>query len=156
MSRANLLQAMVALTLVMPLMVGCGAPAAAPTPTPRKATLTSTPASAPTPTLEPQAQVLLAWHEAWSNKNIDAFMALVADDAVLDRGPYGVITGTEKIREVAISEMKEGLKAQVGQFKVEGNKVTYYYEVFSGGKRVGQGRGVAIVENGKIKSDLPE
>jgi len=109
----------------------------------------------PEPTLEPQAQVILAWHEAWNNKDIDAFMDLVADDAVLDRGPYGVITGKEKIRAIVILEMEENLKAKVSRFEVQGNKVTYYYEVFIGARRVDQGVGVAIVENGKIKSDLP-
>ena len=82
-------------------------------------------------------------------------MALVADDAVLDRGPYGVITGKEKIRAIVISEMKENLKAKVSKFEVEGNTVTYHYEVYKGGRKVDEGAGVAIVENGKIKSDLP-
>jgi|GEM_PF-3875015 len=82
-------------------------------------------------------------------------MALIADDAVLDRGPYGVITGKEKIRAVVLLEMKENLKAKVSRFVVEGNKVTYYYEVFIGGSKVDQGFSVAIIENGKIKSDLP-
>ncbi len=82
-------------------------------------------------------------------------MALVADDAVLDRGPYGVITGTEKIRATVMLEMKENLKAKVSRFEVEGDQVTYYYEVFIGGRRVDQGFAVAIVKNGKIKSDLP-
>lgn len=99
--------------------------------------------------------MIIAWHEAWNNKDIDKFMALVADDAVLDRGPYGVITGKEKIRDIVIMEMKENLKTRVSKFKVEGNTVTYYYEVFIAGKKVDQGFGVAIVENGKIKSDLP-
>ena len=99
--------------------------------------------------------MIIAWHEAWNNKDIDKFMALVADDAVLDRGQYGVITGKEKIRDIVIMEMKENLKTRVSKFKVEGNTVTYYYEVFIAGKKVDQGFGVAIVENGKIKSDLP-
>jgi len=82
-------------------------------------------------------------------------MALVADDAVLDRGPHGVITGKENIRATVLLEMKENLKAKVSKFEVEGDQVTYYYEVFIGGRRVDQGVGVAIVKNGKIKSDLP-
>ena len=82
-------------------------------------------------------------------------MALVADDAVLDRGPHGVITGKENIRATVLLEMKENLKAKVSKFEVEGDQVTYYYEVFVGGRRVDQGVGVAIVKNGKIKSDLP-
>ena len=61
--------------------------------------------------------------------------ALVADDADLDRGPHGVITGKEAIRTVVLMEMAEGLKAKVSKFKVEGNRVTYYYEVFIGGSK---------------------
>ena len=172
MSSQSLLQQMINLTLVAWLLTACGAPAGAPTPMPTLTpaptstptstptpTLTpaptSTPTSAPTPTLEPQAEVILAWHEAWNRQDIDAFMALVADDAVLDRGPYGVITGKEKIRATVTLEMKEKTKAKVSRFEVEGDQVTYYYEVFVGGSRVDQGVGVAIVENGKIKSDLP-
>jgi len=177
MSYRKLFGSAVGLTLVMLFLVGCGAPepptptpilptatptqeppTATPTPIPPTATPTpipSTPAPASTPTLEPQAHVMLAWHEAWNNKDIDAFMALVADDAVLDRGPYGVITGKEKIQAIVTLEMKENLKAKVSKFEVEGNQVTYYYEVFIDGRKVDQGFAVAIVENGKIKSDLP-
>jgi len=153
MSSQRLLQQMINLTLVALLLAACGAPAG--TPVSASPTTTSTPTSAATPTLQPQAEVVLAWHEAWNRQDIDAFMALVADDAVLDRGPYGVITGTEKIRATVMLEMKENLKAKVSRFEVEGDQVTYYYEVFVGGRRVDQGFGVAIVKNGKIKSDLP-
>lgn len=38
---------------------------------------------------------------------------------------------------------------------MNGDEVTYHYEVFIGGERVDQGMGVAIVQNGKIVSDLP-
>jgi hypothetical protein len=99
--------------------------------------------------------VILAWHEAFNNKDIDAFLAPVADNAVLDRGPQGMISGTENIRTVVMDEMKEGSRAEVSGSVVEGNRLTYHYEVFIGGKRVDQGAGVAIVENGKIVSDLP-
>jgi len=109
----------------------------------------------PTPTLEPQAKVIEAWHEAFNNKDVDAFMALVADDAVLDRGPHGLVTGAENIRATVIEEMKEDIRAKVYGFEVEGNRVTYQYEVFTGGSRVDHGMAVAIVENGKITSDLP-
>lgn len=124
-----------------------------PSPAPTRAP-TDTPAPAPTPTRDPAVQVVVAWHTAWNAKDIEAFMALLADDAVLDRGPYGVITGKENIRPLVIEEMKEGLKARVGQFKVEGNQVFYHYEVFAGGSKVDEGDAVAIVENGKIVSDL--
>ena len=97
----------------------------------------------------------MAWHEAFNSKDINAFMALVADDAVLDRGPYGVITGKEKIRATVLLEMQENLKARLSKFQVQGNTVTYHWEMLMGARRVDEGDGVAIIENGKIKSDLP-
>jgi hypothetical protein len=99
-------------------------------------------------------QVIVAWHTAWNAKDLETYMDLLADDAVLDRGPAGVITGKENVRPLVIEEMKEGLKARVGQFRVEGNQVFYHYEVYAGGSKVDEGDAVAIVENGKIASDL--
>lgn len=59
------------------------------------------------------------------------------------------------IRAVVLSEMTENLQAKVSKFEVEGNQVTYYYEVYIGEYKVDQGVAVAIIENGKIRSDLP-
>ncbi len=146
--------------VLMVLAAGCDliATPLPPTPTQPPPTSTQLPPTAtpipPTPTMEPQA-VILAWHEAFNNKDIEAFMALVADDAVLDRGPYGIIEGKERIRETVLLEMEQDIKATVTKFEVEGNIVTYQYRVYEGGRAVDRGTGVAIIENGKIKSDLP-
>jgi len=160
MNPGKLLLSLAGMCFIMIFAVGCGVftskqePTSTPTHVPPTVTPTHVPPTV-TPTLEPLAQVIYTWIEAWNNKDIDAFMALVADDAVLDRGPYGVTTGKEAIRTVALMEMAEGLKAKVSKFTVEGNQVTYFYEVYMGGSKVDQGMGVAIIENGKIKSDLP-
>ncbi len=82
-------------------------------------------------------------------------MALVAEDAALDRGPHGVLTGLEQIRAVVELEMQEGLKAKVSQFQVSGDTVIYYYEVFLGGSMIDSGWAQAVVRDGKIVSDLP-
>jgi len=119
------------------------------------ATATPTATPAPTPTLQPLAQIVWDWNEAFNNRDIEAFMALVADDAVLDRGPYGVITGAEKIRATLALEWQDPIRSELSDFKVDGNKVTCHYVVYEGGKRVDSGNSVTIVENGKIKSDLP-
>jgi len=132
------------------------APTAEPTTLPPTATLAPPPPTAiAAPTLQPQAEVIVAWHEALNNKDIDAFMALLADDAALDRGPHGIITGTENIRALVVHEMEQGIQAKVSGFHVLGDEVTYHYETYLGGKRVDQGTGVAIVRGGKIVSDLP-
>jgi len=82
-------------------------------------------------------------------------MALVADDAELDRGPYGVVKGKDKIRATLLLELKDNARAVVSDLVVQGDQVTYSYVVYVGGRQVDQGSGVAIVKNGKIKSDLP-
>jgi ketosteroid isomerase-like protein len=161
MSRIKVLQAIVWFTLVTSFVVGCSIPTDTPEPksTSELVSQTSTPASTPTsaltPTLELQARVILAFHEAFTNNDIDALMALVADDAVLDLGPRGVVTGKEKIRTAVLLEMQDNLIHKASRFVVEGNKVTYYFEVFVGARCVDQGFSVAIIENGKIISDLP-
>jgi ketosteroid isomerase-like protein len=98
--------------------------------------------------------VAWAWIEALNKQDIDASTALVAEDAVLDRGPHGMVTGKEEIRATVLLEMGEYLRAEVSQSEVEGNTVTYYYEVFAGATQVGGGLSVATVVNGKIESDL--
>jgi len=126
-------------------------PTASATPAP---TPTKTPTPAPTPTLAPQAQVLLAWIDAFNAKDVDAFMALVADDAELDRGPYGIVKGKEKIRATLLIELKDNARAVISNLVVEGDQVTYSYVVYIGGRAVDRGNSIAIVRKGKIVSDL--
>jgi hypothetical protein len=112
------------------------------------------PTPAPTPTLAPQAQVLLAWIDAFNAKDVDAFMALVADDAELDRGPYGIVKGKDKIRAALLLELKDNARAVISNLVVQGDQVTYSYVVYIGGRAVDRGNSIAIVKNGKIVSDL--
>jgi len=141
------------------LVAGC-----VPTPTALPPTATQPPSTAtqppptetpipPTPTPDPQA-LIIAWHEAFNNKDIDAFMAMVADDAVLERGPYGIVTGKERIRETVLIEMEQDIRAVVSHFEIEGNTITYRWKVYERGRVVDRGVGIAIIENGKIKSDI--
>lgn len=96
-----------------------------------------------------------AWQAAWNGKNLEAFMALLAENAILDRGPYGVITGTEAIRAVVIEEMEEGLKGRLSNIRVVGDQVYCHYEVLLDNKVIDEGESVTIVRDGKIVSDLP-
>ena len=151
-------------------LTGCGpAAAASPTPTaqpptdaltpiphtaaPTALSLTDTPE--PAPTLVPQAAVVQAWQAAWNSKDLEAFMALLAENAVLDRGPYGLLTGKEAIRAVVIEEMEEGLKGRLSNLRVVGDHVYCHYEVLLNDKVIDEGESVTIVRDGKIVSDLP-
>src|SRR5919108_6185584 len=68
------------------------------------------------------AAVLMAFNNALNAGDVDAAMALVADDAVMDRGPYGVRTGKAAIRDALQIETSKKLKYEVSNIQVSGNK----------------------------------
>jgi hypothetical protein len=170
MSTLKLIQQMIGLTLVLLLLSGCGTPAATPaplmitTPTPVPPTATPTPmpptappASTPpttTPTPSPEVLTLLAWIDAFNQRDIDTFMSYVADTAVLDRGPHGIVTGAEAIREIMLLEFKDPITARVTWWSVDGNTITYGSYVQVGGQRIDSCTSLMVIENGKIVSDL--
>ena len=98
------------------------------------------------------ASVVKAFHEAGNAGNVDAAMALLADDAVLVRGG-DVITGNEQIRAWLQSEADRGITFESSNFQVAGDKVTYTCKAFENGRQIGEGIGEAIVQAGKIKYD---
>jgi hypothetical protein len=98
-------------------------------------------------------QILLAWIDAFNHKDEDAFMSYVADDAVLDRGDHGIVTGIEAIRETLLLEFEEHITAYVTQWSVDGSIITYDSFVIVGGRRIDSCTSQMVIENGKIVSD---
>ena len=167
MSHRKLSYLIVGLTLVIAFVVGCGAPTAPPEPTsaptlvsptqqPTPIPPTASPTAIPpttTPTPSPEVLILLAWIDAFNHQDIDAFMSYVADTAVLDRGPHGIVTGTEAIRETLLLEFKEPIKAHVTWWSVDGNTITYGSYVLVGKQKIDSCTSLIVIEDGKIVSD---
>ena len=158
MSHGKLLHSIVGLTLALTFVVGCGAPAATPEPisTPTLVPPTQTPTSIPLtsmPTPSPEVLTLLAWIDAFNYRDIDAFMSYVADTAVLDRGPHGIVTGAEAIRETLLLEFEDPITARVTWWSVDGNTITYGSYVLVGGQRIDSCTSLMVIEKGKIVSD---
>lgn len=90
---------------------------------------------------------------AWNAEDLEAVLALYADDAVITN-PLGTFAGKEKIRslfESAIDEFSE----DCGSYKVNGNTVSYQCALAgrSDGKVFTGEKYEAVIENGLIVSD---
>ena len=90
----------------------------------------------------------------WNSEDIDGTMALIADEPEIevDLGVY--LADKEQIR-ATFEELFErsDFRIEVSDFEVDGNTVTYNYQIFVEGTLNEQGRSQAIVEDGKIKSE---
>lgn len=103
------------------------------------------------------AAVVTAAYEAWNSGDVDAYLALVADDAVVDIPGFGTYTGLEEIR--AWMEGLIPLNPQMGFeiLQVEEDTVTlkssYTDDDFRALGVVLEADEVIVVEDGKVKSD---
>ena len=114
----------------------------------------STPAPHISPGLTPpEVLVLLSWIDAFNHQDIGAFMSHLTETAVLDRGPHGVVTGSEAIRETLQAEFEEPATVYITSWSVEGNAVTYDSYVVAGGTRIDSCTSVLVLEGGRIASD---
>lgn len=100
---------------------------------------------------EPVA-VMEALETAWNTKDIDAVMALFAEDAWETNG-LGTFTGKDQIRgvyEQAIQQFSQDCK----NYKVDGNTVTYecFLQAYSG-TNTSIEYYESVVENGLIQSN---
>ena len=109
----------------------------------------------PSPTTQgaDPVSVLQAFDTALKAKDLDAAMALVADDAVFDVGgpAAGVYTGKEQIRRWLQSEMARNVTVERSHFQVTSDKVTYSWKIFSNGVLRDEGTGETIVQDGRIR-----
>lgn len=103
------------------------------------------------------AAVVTAAYEAWNAGDVDAYVALVADDAVVDIPGFGTYTGLEEIR--AWMEGLLPLNPQMGFeiLQVAGDTVTlkssYTDDDFRALGIVLEADEVIVVEDGRVKSD---
>jgi|GEM_PF-1724151 len=110
------------------VLAACGTPA-----TPAVATLvpTKTPPPAPTATPEPADPAAIAqdFYKAVNEGNLDAAMALVAEDIKCRGGCY--LTGKDRFRFYLQGSINVGGRTEISDLKVEGDQVTYTWEAYS-------------------------
>lgn len=99
------------------------------------------------------AAVFEALDEAWNAKDLDAAMALFAEDAVETNG-MGTFTGREAIRGV-YSQVMNRFSLDCDNYQVEGDTVTYecVLTMYDGSGKAGE-KYVSVVEDGKIKNNM--
>jgi ketosteroid isomerase-like protein len=102
------------------------------------------------------AAVVRAFYEAANAEDIDAFLALVAEDAQIEWGRQGLVTGKAEIRRQAEALFRDlDFTFTLSDIQVEGKQVTFkHVMVMDGtGAVVEECIDEAIVEGGKIVSD---
>ena len=85
----------------------------------------------PTPTPEPAdpAVVAQSFYQAYNAGDLEALMALVAEDVKCRGGCY--LTGKDRFRLYIQTDLNKGLQAEISDLNVEGDKVTYRVDIYS-------------------------
>ena len=98
-----------------------------------------------------------ALNEAMSAGDLEAVLALYADDAVLDLGAMGRISGKEELRGFFQDRFSHHATWETSDYQVEGNAVTFKSRYSSDRMRsLGvtlEATEVIVIENGKIATD---
>src|SRR5678816_3654091 len=130
MSTKNTLFVLFLTLCVAQVLAACGSQTA-PAAIPSEPASVSTAAPAPTATPEPvdPAAIAQSFYQAYNAGDIEAAMALVAEDMKCRGGCY--LTGKERFRFYIQGDINQGLQVEISDLKVEGDKVTYQVEVYS-------------------------
>lgn len=101
-----------------------------------------------------EAKVIEAYETAWNAQDIDGVMAFYAEDAVEKNG-LGTFTGQSPIRDVLNQAMKT-FTMDCKNYKLNGTTLTYdcVLTSYSTGSNVVTETYEAVIENGKIKSNI--
>lgn len=104
--------------------------------------------------VEDPVTVVEQYFSYWNNEDVEGIMSMLDDEPEIevDLGVY--MTDKEKIK-TSFEELFERVDFQIeaSDFEVDGNTVTYNYQIFVGGELNEQGKSQAVIENGKIKSE---
>lgn len=114
------------------------------------AVLVSCASAASTDETDP-VSVVKAYYDAENADDLDAVMALIADDAVFTFPLEGQHTGTDEIREWEQYAMQKGGEFELSNIQVAGDTVTFTANFLWGGLHLKHDYEV-IVQGGKIKS----
>jgi len=97
--------------------------------------------------------IVQAFYKAITDKQLDAAMDYVADDALFIN-PTGTYTGKEEVRTNISALVDGGFDFQLRDLVNTNGKVNYGYTLYINGENVEEGdNGVTIVKDGKIVFD---
>lgn len=103
------------------------------------------------------AAVVIAAYEAWNAGDVDAYMALVADDAVVDMPGFGTHAGREEIRAWMEGLVPLNPQMEFEILQMDGDTVTlrswYTDDDFRALGIVLEARETIVVQDGKMMSD---
>ena len=90
----------------------------------------------------------------WNDEDVDGIMSMLADEPEIEIDLGVVLTDRDEIR-TTFEKLFQRVDFQitVSDFEVDGNTVTYNYQIFVGDELNEQGRSQAVIENEKIKSE---
>ena len=103
------------------------------------------------------ASVVKAFYEAASAEELEDFMALVADDAEVEWGRVGIVTGREGIRRQAEALFRDwDFTFVLSDLEVDGQRVNFSHKMVLESTQavVEECVDEVIVEGGRIKSAL--
>lgn len=113
------------------------------------------PAACSQPQEQDPVSVVQAFYEAASAEDVDAFVALVADDAEIEWGREGLVTGKESIRSHAEALFSNfDFTFVLSDFQVDGNRVTFNHQMILDDTQaiLEECQDEVVVEQGRIKS----
>lgn len=90
----------------------------------------------------------------WNSEDVDGIISMLADEPEIEVDLGVILTDKEQIR-TTFEKLFQRVDFQImaTNFEVDGNTVTYNYQIFVGDTLNEQGRSQAIIDNGKIKSE---
>ena len=101
--------------------------------------------------------VVQAFYQAASDEDMDAFLGLLAEDAEIEWGREGIVTGVDNIQNRAqILFLDFDFTFILSDLEVDGNRVTFSHKMVIDNTQtvVEECVDVAVVEGGKIKSSM--
>ena len=113
--------------LVAQVLMACGT--AAPATSISEPTTLPPPAPTATPGPVDPAAIAQSFYQAYNAGDLEALMALVAEDVKCRSGCY--LIGKDRFRLYIQTDLNKGLQAEISELKVEGDKVTYRVDIYS-------------------------
>lgn len=93
--------------------------------------------------------IMQASNERINAGDVDGFMEFFAEDAVMS-DEYGRSVGHQAIREVMQEVVKQGIRFELSDLRVDGNVVTYTCHVFMGDKKIDTVKSLDVIVDGLI------
>jgi ketosteroid isomerase-like protein len=93
--------------------------------------------------------IMQASNERINTGDVDGFMEFFAEDAIM-LDPTGRHVGSQAIREVMQEVVKQGIRFELSDLRVDGNVVTCTCDVFIGDKKIDTVKSLDVIVDGLI------